>query len=346
MGVECAAAGADTWRVRRFLPDQFRLAVNALVLATVVDAIFVSRGWRNPDFALFAGGGKTMLSGAWAHTFHRPEIQAAPLELLTARVLVWSTGWSVVALAITTELALVGALIATGRSIIGRRAVPIAFVIVAALLLGVIPDAFATGHFAEPVAAIIWLLAAREARAGRVERAGLLVGVSAGFELWGILGITVLALAPSMRRAAVGVAIACATIALMIVPFMLAGDFNMFAFEWRVANGPIHLLVGTGHHFGWPLRLLQGFATVAVGVVLARLLAKSLSSIFIVPAATVTVRLLLDPMGLFYYWDPVIVLALLGAAAAFAQREALRSRLESWAPLRGRIGVSSSTPAH
>jgi hypothetical protein len=327
--MDAPVRGDEAHRVlRRFRLDEFRLVVAALLLAIVVDAVFASRGWRDPDFAFFAAAGRTMLSGAWRHTFHNPAVQAGPFQLLTAHVL-YRIGWSRTALAVATELALGGALMATTRSIVGRRAVPLAFVVTAALLLGVIPDAYATGHLAEPVVAILWLLAAREARAGRIGRAGLLVGASAGFELWGVLGITVLALTPSLERAAIGAVLACATAGLTLAPFVLGGDFHMFAFHWHVADGPIHFIVGSGYPFGWPLRLLQGAATLVVGVGLARLLRKSSASIFIIPAATVIVRLLLDPLGLYYYWDPLIELALLGAAAAFVRRGALQDWLDS-----------------
>jgi hypothetical protein len=336
--MDAAVGGGEAHRVlRRLRLDAFRLVIAGLLLAIVVDAVFASRGWRSPDLAFFAAAGGTMLSGAWRHTFHDPAIQAGPFQLLTAHVLYW-IGWSRTALAIATELALGGALIATTRSIVGRRAVPLAFVVMAALLLGVIPDAYSTGHLAEPVVAILWLLAAREARAGRVGRAGLLVGASAGFELWGVLGITVLALAPSLRRAAIGAVLACATGGVTLAPFVLAGDFHMFAFHWNVADGPIHFLVGTGYTFGWPLRLLQGAVTLVVGVGLARLLRKSPASIFVIPAATVIVRLLLDPLWLYYYWDPLIELALLGAATAFVRRGAIHGWLDSHPRL---VGVSS-----
>ncbi|MGZ4335629.1 MAG: hypothetical protein ACXVRJ_15330 [Gaiellaceae bacterium] len=315
--------------MRRCLPDRFQLVVAMLLAATVADAIFTSRGWHNSDFVLFAAAGKTMLSGSWAHTFHDPVIQAAPLELLTASFLHRIAGWSPAALAITTELLLGGALIATTRSIVGRRALPLAVVVIAALVLGVVPNAYATGHFAEPVAGLLWLLAAREARAERAGRAGLLVGASAGFELWGILGITVLALAPSLRRAILGAALASATAGLLLAPFLLGGDFHMFAFHWTVAGGPIHFIVGMGHPFGWPLRLLQGATTIAVAAGLARLIRTSSASIFIVPVATTVVRLLLDPMGTFYYWDPIVEVALLGAATAFARRDALRTWVQA-----------------
>ncbi len=322
--------------MRRLRLNRYQLVVVLLLAATVVDAVVTSRGWHNSDFVNFAAGGRTMLSTHCAHTFHDPFIQAAPLELLAATVLHRIAGWSHASLAIATELTLAVALIAMTRSLIGRRVLPLAFVIVFALLLGVVPDAYATGHFAEPVAGLLWLLAARDARAGRVGRAGLLVGASAGFELWGILGVTVLALAPSLRQAARGAALAVGTLVLMLAPFMLAGDFHMFDFHWEVAGGLMHHIVGVGYPFGWPLRLLQGGTTVGLAVGLARLIRKSPAAIFVVPAATTAVRLLLDPLGMFYYWDPVTELALLGAATAFAQREALHA----WAHARAAVATA------
>ena len=142
-----------------------------------------------------------------------------------------------------------------------------------------------------------------------------------------------LALAPSLRQAARGAALAVGTLVLMLAPFMLAGDFHMFEFHWLVAGGPMHHVVGVGYPFGWPLRLLQGGTTVGVAVGLARLMRKSPAAIFIIPAATTAVRLLLDPLGMFYYWDPITELALLGAATAFAQREALHA----WANARANV---------
>ena len=315
--------GADLSRIRRFLhPGRFELVAFVLLAATAASAVFTSRGWQTGDLALFAGAGKTMLSGAWAHTFHDPIVQAAPLELLAARLLTL-VSWSPASLAAATEVILCGALIATFRTIVGRRALPLILFIVVAIALGPIPDAYSTGHFAEPVAGILWLLAARHARAGRVGRAGLLIGLSSGFELWGVLGVAVLALAPNLRRSVRGAVIAAEVTTIMLAPFVVGGDFHMFAWKWYVAGGPIHLLVGVGYPFGWPLRLLQGVATVGLAGGLALLIRRSPVSIFVIPAATVFVRLLFDPLGLYYYWDPAIEIALLGAAAALVQRGTL-----------------------
>ena len=258
-GLKRTSRAADTKRVHRFRLrlGWFELTAAALLVATALDGVYTGHGWHNSDFVLYTATGKTMLSGAWVHTFHDPRVQAAPFELLSARALHWMAGPSHVALAIATETILCAALILTFRSVVGRRSIPLVFFIAAVIALGPIPDAYATGHYAEPVAGILWLLAARYARAGRVELAGLLIGISAGFELWGVLGITVLALAPSLRRAVRGVVIAAAIPVLMLAPFMLAGDFHMFSFHWYVEGGPIHVILG-GRSFGWPLAAAPG----------------------------------------------------------------------------------------
>jgi hypothetical protein len=320
---------ADIPRMRRIQLGWFELAAALLLVVTAVDGVYTGHGWHNSDFVLYTATGKIMLSGAWMHTFHNPEVQAAPFELMLARALHWIAGSSHILLAVLTETILCAALIATFRSFVGRRTLPLIVFVAAAIALGPVPDAYATGHYAEPVAGMLWLLAARRARAGRVVTAGLLIGASAGFELWGVLGITVLALAPSFRRAVGGAVIAGAVPGLMLLPFVLGGDFHMFQFHWYVAGGPIHLIVGSGYPFGWPLRLLQAGATVGIVGGLARLIRRNPAAIFVIPAATTFVRLIFDPLGMFYYWDPVLEVALMGAAAAFVRREQLVGWAES-----------------
>ncbi len=57
-------------------------------------------------------------------------------------------------------------------------------------------DAYRDGHPAQALVPLLWVLAGFEVRAGRAWPAGLLIGVSAGFEVWGILGVAIVVLAP------------------------------------------------------------------------------------------------------------------------------------------------------
>src|SRR5205823_2373004 len=102
----------------------------------------------------------------------------------------------------------------------------------AAVATGLTHGAFVDGHPAEAVSPLLWVLAAVEVRRGRAWRAGLLIGVSAGFELWGLLGVAVLALAPRARDALRGAAAALITAVALLAPFAVFGSFHMFDYEW------------------------------------------------------------------------------------------------------------------
>jgi hypothetical protein len=152
------------------------------------------------------------------------------------------------------------------------------------------------------------------AREGRVLRAGALVGLSAGFELWGVLGVVVLLLAPRLTRALAGACVQSLVVAAMLAPFALAGTFRMFDHEWQATSGTlVGLVVGPGTHFGWPLRLAQASLAVAAGAALAFALRRSAHALWLVPLAAVLVRLLLDPVSFGWYWLEVEALVLVGA---------------------------------
>jgi hypothetical protein len=309
------------------LPDAFWLAVAGLAAATVPVSMSVAHGWLSPDAARFAQAGATILSGDWAHAYADAWVQAAPLQLLTA-MLFARIGWNAPSLALITMLTTLTVVVAATRVLVGKKTIAVLLVGGGALALGPLVDVYKNGHFAEPLCAVLWVIAAREARAGRVYRAGALIGVSAGFELWGVLGLGVLALAPDNRRAIPASAVAIAIPAILLAPFMLAGDFHMFDYHWRVTGGALYLVLGTGHPFGWALRLFQGAVTCAVAAGLARVVRRSPAAIYVVPAAASACRLALDPMGLYYYWDTLIVIALLALAGTISERAALRAWLD------------------
>ncbi len=324
--------------MRLLRPGRFEVVAAVFLAATVVAAVRSTHGYIGEDFRIFADAGTTMLSGAWRHTYADALVQAGPLQLALASLLRGALGGSTAALAVVSDLLVAGALVAGTAAFAGRRPLPLALVAAAAIPLGLVTHPFSLGHFAEPAGALLWLLAARDARQGRVLRAGLLVGASAGFELWGILGVAVLALAPRLRDAARGAALAGSVLALLLAPFVLGGDFHMFDHRWVVTGGAIHLLLPHLHAFPWPLRVLQAAVTVAVAGGLARAIRGSAAAVFVVPAAAAFVRLALDPMSTFYYWDTPLVIDLLGAAAALAQLGAIRT----WAGARaGRAAAAA-----
>ena len=105
--------------------------------------------------------------------------------------------------------------------------------------------AFVDGHPAEAIVPLLWVLAAIWAREDRVVLAGAVLGLSAGLELWGVLGVPVLLLAPRPRRALAGALVETAVVAGMFAPFALAGSAHMFQYDWRVSSGTLlSLFVG------------------------------------------------------------------------------------------------------
>src|SRR5204863_374990 len=83
-------------------------------------------------------------------------------------------------------------------------------------------------------------------------------------------GVTVLALAPRLRRALPGAALAGLIPAASLLPFVLGGDFGMFHYAWFTRTGVPRLVFGADYPFTWPLRVAEGAMVCAVGIPLAR----------------------------------------------------------------------------
>ena len=97
-----------------------------------------------------------------------------------------------------------------------------------AVLTGITHWAYFFGHPAQILIPVSWIAAGAFARQGRTATAGALIGLGAGLETWGMLGLPILLLAPNLRRATVGAGTAIATAALLFLPFVALGEFQMF----------------------------------------------------------------------------------------------------------------------
>jgi hypothetical protein len=255
------------------------------------------------DGALFVRSGRTLLSSHWSHAFERADVQAGPLQL----AVFGSLGRSDWALSLVLATAIVLLVVAAARTVGVRSPALLCGVGVLAAATGLTNVGYASGHPADAVLPLLWIFAAAEARRGRTLRAGLIVGLSAGLETWGILG---------------GVALP------LFLPFMLGGHFEMWSFQWYVYHpSPLSLLVAPGTRYGWPLRLAQGALAVGAGAGVARLLRRSPHALWAVPLAIVAAKLLLDPDLYSYYLAAPQAPIFVGAALGVSQ---LRRR--SWTP--------------
>ncbi len=279
------------------------------VLAAAAGMASLDRGTDPGDLVYFVHRGEQLLSGGWASTFADPMLQSGPLQLV-----LFGAVRNLSALAFVLELGTAALLLL----VLGRLGVGDGLRLAAGLAAvgaGLTQLAFADGHPAEAVVPLLWVLAAVWARDDRVVAAGLLIGVSAGLELWGVLGAPVLLLTPRLRRAALGAAVEGVVVLAQLAPFALAGRMRMFEHEWRVTSGTLlGLVVAPGTHFGWPLRLLQASLAMGAGAVVATTMRRSLHVVWLVPLTVVVLRVLLDPVSFGWYWLAAEALALVGAA--------------------------------
>ncbi|MDX6407665.1 MAG: hypothetical protein QOE13_736 [Gaiellaceae bacterium] len=284
------------------------------VLAAAACLAYLDRGTDPGDLLYFVHKGEQLLSGRWADTFADPKLQSGPLQLVVAGAV-----HDLAALAFLIELGVAAVLLhVLGRlGLSDRTRLAVGLL---AVLAGLTHIAFVDGHPAEAIIPLLWVLAGLRAREGRVLSAGALVGLSAGFELWGVLGVVMLLLAPRLTRAFAGACVQAAVVLVMLAPFALAGRLRMFDYEWRTTSGTlVGLIVGPGADFGWPLRLAQASLAIGVGAALARSLRRNVHSLWLVPLAVVLVRLLLDPVSFGWYWLEVEAVVLVGAGVLLAE---------------------------
>ena len=284
------------------------------LLAAAAAMASLDRGADAGDLVYFVHRGEVLLSGQWAQTFSDPMLQSGPLQLV-----VFGAVRNLGALAFVVELGVAALLLfVLGR--LGARDGVRTMVGLAAVAAGLTHLAFADGHPAEAVVPLLWVLAGKWAREDRVGAAGVLVGVSAGLELWGILGLPLLLLAPRLRRACLGAAAGVTVLLLQLAPFALFGDFRMFQREWRITTGTVLSFVTMpGTEFGWPFRVAQAGLAVAAGIAVAVAARRSVHAVWLAPLAVVLVRIVLDPVSFGWYWLEPEALALVGAALVLTE---------------------------
>ncbi len=301
------------------------------VVLTLVAMASISDAFPQPvDVSAFAPAGAALLQGHWAGIFSDSFIQAGPFELafwgITELLHVHTAlQWQLV---VVLGSALAGLVYGVVVERIVRPITPVWSPVLAAgaTLLGaltaMLTTSISSGHPAEIAVPLLWLGSGLLARRDRPFSAAVLLGLSAGWELWGVLGAAVLLLAPRIDlrmlwRSTVGV---LAPLAVIFLPFVLLGPFEMFSFHWTIYPGTLaELLFPHASTFSWPMRLVQAGFSLAGGAAAALLLRNRAAAIWIVPLATCAIRLFLDPVDADYYRVPPIALVIVGMAIAIAE---------------------------
>jgi hypothetical protein len=305
-----------------------RAWLGSCVLAAAACVALLVRPDDTGDLPFFLHVSDRLFSADWANVFADPSVQVGPVQLL-----VFGLGDHGGLLPVVVQVGAAALLwLTAGRLLTGRDPRVQLLAGLAAVALGLTYGAYQDGHPAQLVVPLLWVLAGLEARAGRTVRAGALVGLSAGFELWGLLGAVVFVLAPHLRAAVAGLATEVSVVAGLFLPFVIAGQFRMFEYSWKVnPDTLLGLLAEPGTPFTWSSRLLQGIAALGIGAALAWTLRHTLHAVWLGPLAVVAVRLGLDPVRYPWYWLAMETLALLGAAEFLTSdlvRLARRRRLE------------------
>jgi hypothetical protein len=274
------------------------------------------------DLPFFVHAADDLFSSRWADAYASPDLQVGPLQLVFLALADAVAGALSVStftlLAFAIPLAVTALLLLVLRGLLADRPErsPLVLLVTgfAAVALGIPASAYADGHLAQAVVPLLWLLAGLKAREGHALAAGALIGLSAGFEVWGVLGAVVLLLSPRVRDAVAGLGVEALVAVALFVPFLVFGEFRMLDYRW-VVNGDtlLSLVVEPGTAFTWWMRLAQGATALAVGAALAWPLRRTAYALWLAPLAVVVVRLALDPVRYPWYWLAIEVFVLVGA---------------------------------
>jgi hypothetical protein len=310
-------------------PRLFRFRV-PLVVAVYLVVAFVAQDLNGPgaDAFVFGFAGNTLFSAHWAQTFANPYLQSGPVFILLEGIGLrlgsalglpyWCGGGMVTALA--AALLMVVACRATFAvyGLVGRTAAAREFgVCVVFALTGGLWVVAMYAHPDDLLVSLLLLIGASRAAAGRHGQAGVLFGLAVGVKVWAVIAIAVLLVRASRRASIHAGLMAAATVALCYGPFIVFGRFEMFRGSWQIEHdAPLNLIFHDGTNFSWGLRMFQAALATTVGLVVLLRTRRRNCAIWLVPAAAIAARLLVDPRNIAYYYVPVLVCLLLGQWAS------------------------------
>ena len=298
-------------------------------LAGVVAMLLSRPSWHEEpiDYSTFAAAGRPLLAGRLSQVYAHASNQGGPWQLLSAaalhRVL---PGGDDVLLIRTLGAALLVVAGVTGTVLLRRRlglsaAPALALAIGLAVLVWEVPGYALDGHAAELAIPAFWVAAGLAARAGHDMAAAALIGLSSGWESWGLLALAVLVLAQTpWRRLALSGVLAVGVGVAIYAPFVATGSFRMFDYRWTIGAQSLLHLLGEQGDYTWWMRLVQAGSAVTAGVLVALRLRTSVHALWLVPFVLCEVRLLLDPLTSPYYDVVPQLLAMIGVALLGSER--------------------------
>jgi hypothetical protein len=298
------------------------------------------------DVIFFARAGEALFREGWLDVYADPVLQTGPIQLGALAALSHFANASGVplgtVLAYTVEVSAMIAILLVLKRLTANELVLLIGSLMA-LVVGLAQAAYVDGHPAQLLVPALWVVAGLVLRRGEGGLAGVLIGLSAGLEVWGLLGICIFAAAPLWRDARRGVIAAAVTTCALFGPFVAFGEFAMFEREWNVASGTfVSLVVEPGTSVPWSVRLLQAILAVGAGAGVAWALRKRSSVIWAAPLAAVLVRLVFDPVFYAAYLVAPLALALV-AAVEFVTgdlvREAYTARTARRTPGQGPAAI-------
>ncbi|MEP6762442.1 MAG: hypothetical protein ABJA93_13890 [Sporichthyaceae bacterium] len=280
------------------------------------------------DLTLFANAGGALIRGDLIGTFADPAVQTGPVTALFMFLLRGATAWTgpVAAPAQVLVLCLInaGCLVTALRVSLTRGGSVRAAALLVVGLLAVALGALSTtdAHPTHAVIALLWFLAVRAARRGRADVVGLVIGAACGLDTWGVLGAGAMLALPSVRLMARSAIVAGLAAGAFWLPFLAAGGAHLFQMRWTPVPESVPSLFFGMTPVPWSYRLAQGLVCLLAGASVAWWLRHSDDAAWVLPAAVVAVRIVLDPVWFEYYGVPVILMLLVGAATMVTRARA------------------------
>ena len=286
-----------------------------------------------PDVVRFARGGAQILSGNFSTEYAASWMQGGPFEMFASLAMLpfpFQRQSSFVMRSDTelvpTHAGIAAILMALTlicvrwvRRYVGLAPSPRAEFIVGLATLAIIARGWVWwgGHAAEVAIPLLWVWGAVLARRDRTWVAAIVLGLSAGWEPWGVLAAPLLLLDRHPRRLLAGTMIFSVSATAPYIPFVASGRFALFDYSWPIEP---QTLVGTLwpnlDSFPYQLRVVQGGAAMFVASILVMRMGRQPAVVWLAPYALVATRLLFDPCNFLYYWFPLLVLCCVGLSLA------------------------------